>query len=208
MSEPSGKAARVRDRRDLQEWIDVTLYPALFGRLGSAFPEFGFVRHGDHWQATSWPPGVFPQVNEKRPDRLCCYADNPHFLKLHGHRGVRWLDYFAGRGGLRGDEFKRAVAGLADRAGVALPGWGWTEAQLGEGREREARRDFLGDMISLCEMILWHPKGEGGLAYLRGRGLGDDGIRGLRLGFLIGNKGQLAKAQAERGGSRPTPWRG
>src|SRR5262249_50204537 len=92
-------------QEDLGTCLAEKVYPALFGRLDSAFPEFGFVKHGDSWEATRWPAGFPYTVEQKRPDRLMVYPDRPWWIKVHGHTGLRFLDYVNKGKRPRGEEF-------------------------------------------------------------------------------------------------------
>lgn len=179
MSPPS-----VRDTTDLQELLDRDVYPRLFDCLDSAFPEFGWQRRGDHWEASSWPPGFPYSVNDKRPDRLCVYPDRPHWIKLHGHSGVRWLEYLAGQSSPRGQIFTDAARELFRLAGVSYPERSLTPEQIAAGQERDRRRDFLDAMLSLAAESIWTDKGDRARSYLHERGIDDQVIRDYRLGII------------------------
>src|SRR6266542_2359919 len=104
-----------RSGADLGEFLDHGVYPALFDRLDAAFPEFGWVRRGGGWVATSWPPSFPYAVQHEDPDRVIVYADRPWWIKVHGHHGVRFLDLVNGGRRPSGPDFLAAVRDLAER---------------------------------------------------------------------------------------------
>ena len=103
--------------QDLSQWFEEDLLPAVFDRLPSAFPEFGWVKDGANgWKATK-DAGL-----GCRPDRVVCHL--PFGFKVHGEDGGRtWLAY------VNGGTFPRAGSGewikaaqlLAQRVGMGLP---------------------------------------------------------------------------------------
>src|SRR4030095_12258271 len=104
------KAQRMKQRErngqtDLGSFLDEEVYPALFERLDAAFPAFHWVQKGEHWVATSWPPDFPYPVSDRHPDRLMVYPDRPWWIKVHGHSGVRFLDYVNGGRKPEGPEF-------------------------------------------------------------------------------------------------------
>lgn len=172
-------------RVDLGEFLDREVYPALFNRLDTAFPEFGWKRRaGGGWTATTWP-GDFPfTVQHENPDRLMVYANRPWWIKVHGHEGVRFLDLVNHGRRPSGPEFVEAVRKLADLAGVRFPEREVTPEEMERASRRDARRSALETVIGHCHEALLGPAGEAARTYLKDRrGLDDDAIRDLRLGL-------------------------
>jgi len=170
---------------DLGRLLDERIYPALFERLDTAFPEFGWERRGAHWVATIWPAGFPCEANDPRPERLFVYADRPWWIKVHGHAGARFLDYVNAGTKPTGPDFARAVRRLAELAGVTVP-----EAVLSPEQQRavagqECRRDVLEATIAAAQAALHAPGGSVALEYLRMvRGLTDGEIENLELGYF------------------------
>jgi hypothetical protein len=171
---------------DLDAYLIETVYPKLYDRLDGAFPEFSWVKRGDGWEATAWPADFPFTVGHKHPDRLRVYQDRPWWIKVHGHSGVRFLDYVNGGRRPRGQDFPDALKKLCELAGVAYPGREATAEEQERARKREARRSILEDVVCRCEAVLWSERGAAARAYLRdGRGLTDDQVRELRLGLYL-----------------------
>jgi DNA primase len=182
----NGRSFKIRVPVDLGNYLDTTVYPALFLRLDSAFPEFNWKKHGDAWEATTWPPDFPEPANDKRGDRLMVYPDRPWWIKVHGHSGVRFLDYVNGGRKPIGPEFPEGVRKLCQAAGVPFLDREQTKEQVEQAHKREARRAVLEDTIAFCQEVLWSEQGEQARAYLRdGRGLTDDQIRTFRLGLYL-----------------------
>jgi putative DNA primase/helicase len=116
------------------------------------------------------------------------YPDRPWWIKAHGHRGVRFLNLVNGGRSPRGQEFRDAVRKLCELAGKECPlkERVLSEEEEEEARRREARRAVLDDLNAYCQEVLWSPQGEKARAYLHeGRGLTDEDIRALGLGFYL-----------------------
>jgi Toprim domain/DNA primase catalytic core, N-terminal domain len=176
---------------NLDDFLDDTLYPALFERLNTAFPEFGFVRRGDSWVATIFP-GNFPYpVEHKNPDRLVVYRNSPHWIKIHGHSGLRWLDYVNGGHRPLGAAFLNGVKKLCALAGVDFPirTKEKTKQEVLEATRKDARCRMLEEYICLCEEELWKDtaKSKAAREYLRSRGFSEEDIRAFRFGLAPHN---------------------
>jgi cellulose biosynthesis protein BcsQ len=75
---------------DLGDFLDREVYPALFDRLDSAFPEYRFRRKGNRWEATADATRSLP--DKPRPARVNCYVNRPWGLVTQGGEFVRFLD--------------------------------------------------------------------------------------------------------------------
>jgi DNA primase len=84
----------------------------------------------------------------------------------------------------QGLEFREALELLAGRAGILLPeerGAGRADAGAGGGPGRILMA--LGEAATLFERKLWEEGGTRARAYLEGRGLREETVRGARLGY-------------------------
>jgi ribosomal protein L13E len=172
--------------RDLGVFLDEEVYPSLFPHLSAAFPEFEWKMRGGHWVATRWPVSFPYPVNDQHPDRLMVYPNHPWWIKVHGHSGVRFLDYVNGGRKPDGPDFLQAVRTLAALAGVSFPEREYTEEEREHARRREARRSILEAVISSAQEVLWSARGEAARAYLHnGRGFTEEEIRELGLGLYL-----------------------
>jgi len=168
---------------DLDAYLARTVYPALFERLDSAFPEYGWERRSGHWTATRWPAGFPYPVDNENPDRLMVYPDRPYWVKVHGHEGVRFLDLVNNGQKPKGPDFLAAVRKLCDLAGVRFPERSLTPEQAETARKNEARRSILDTVMDYARERLWASSGKDARAYLHARGFTDEDIRSLGLGL-------------------------
>jgi hypothetical protein len=180
--------AAVRSGVDLGAYLDETVYPALYERLGAALPDFGWRDLGDRRVASSWPPTFPVDAEHKNPERLVVFKDAPWHVWVHGREHVRFLELTARAGAgrtPRGQDFLDAVRKLCELADVPFP-----ERELtGEEREvqehREARRAVLARTAAYCRDLLWQdaPEARAARAFLRARGLDDAHIDEFGLGL-------------------------
>jgi hypothetical protein len=178
-------ATGARPLIDYGTYLNETVYPALFRRLDSAFPEYGWTLHGDAWVATRWPADFPVEAQHKRPDRLMVYQDSPWWIKVHGHGGARFLDLVNGGRKPSGAEFLAAVRRLCDLAGVPFPEREISPEVLERQRRQEARSAVLEDLSVCCQGWLWGEQGSKALEFLRQRGFADAQIHELRLGLYL-----------------------
>lgn len=186
MSERNGTNIANDTPSELDVLLAEKAYPSLFNRLDRALPEFDWQRHGDAWQAQRWPTDFPCVVQDERPDRLMVYPDRPWWIKVHGHAGVRFLDYVNGGRRPTGADFFDAVRKVCDLAGVPCSVGTETPAQAEASRRREQRQAALEDLAVYCAEVLWSDRGEKARAYLRDdRGLTDDDMQALGLGLYL-----------------------
>lgn len=172
--------------RDLGDLLVLEVYPSLFERLDAAFPEFGWKRKGGAWEATQWPASFPFSVGHENPDRLMVYPDRPWWVKVHGHGGVRFLDYVNGGTKPVGPDFPEAVRKLADLAGVPFPERELSEEEREKARKREGRRSVLAVVADHAhEVLLRNPKAKAARDYLKGRGFSEGDLEALRLGYYL-----------------------
>src|SRR4051812_27627870 len=131
------------DSVNLDRFLTEKVYPALYGTLDTAFPEFAWERKNGHWTATTWPPNFPYAVNEQHADRLMVYENAPWWIKVHGHSGVRFLDYVNHGRKPDGAEFPAAVRRLCELASVPFPEQPYSEETWQKVRQRETRRTAL-----------------------------------------------------------------
>lgn len=111
----------------------------------------------------------------------CCHGgsaiDYVHSLKV-GH----WSK-------ARGIDFIEALKSLASLALMSLPDLERTPAEIEKVRKWEARRAILQAVIEYGQEVLWSPSGVEARLYLTlERGLTEEGIRQLGLGFYLSSK--------------------
>lgn len=168
------------DATDLSAYLDRKVYPALYERLDSALPEFGWWKRPSSWVATKWPEGFPVEADHKKADRLQVYFNAPHCVRVHGRESVRLLNLIAKTTGpLRGDVFINAVREACGLAGVPFPEREWTA----EEREKYRRQERRGDVLEVAVEVLHRNLDAPTLAYLEKRGLTKDHASSLSLGL-------------------------
>lgn len=169
---------------DLGDFLDREVYPRLFDRMDSAFPEYGWERKVDAWIATSEETRNLP--DSPRPDRVYCYRNRPWCLIVQGGKPVRLLDLVNGGRRPTGTDFVEAVRKLAEKAGVEMPEREETEADRQERVWKEHREDALEVVLLFCQETLWSTKGQKARTYLQEeRGFTEEHIRDLGLGLYL-----------------------
>ena len=125
----------------LKDFLDDEVYPSLYRCLNSAFPEFGFIRKGNHWESSNreYTKGTWGV----RPDRVMAYENTPFGFVVHGDTFITWLSYIAGGYSPRGEYFISAIRDLAERAGVTFPEREWTPEELKASEGYEQRFGLL-----------------------------------------------------------------
>ena len=164
--------------QDLARWYKEDLLPAVFDRLNSVFPDFGWVKDGAKgWKAT------LPAVPDVRPDRVVCRL--PRGFYVHGEGDRQWLAYLNGGTFPRGEDWLKAVRFMAQAVGMALP-----EKDLSpEARTRmEVKRkeeDLVEELVKFCHRLLLDaPEAEEARTHLEARGLARERWELWGLGFI------------------------
>ena len=182
---------------DLNEFLNHEVYPRLFDRLDAAFPEFAWARRGKAWVATAEAASRrLPEA--PRPDRVYCYENRPWGMLIHGGGFVRWLEYLKHGHNLSGPAFIEAVGELASLAGARLPAREYTSEEMDLLRARAARHSILETSIEVLHLSLLSDVGDDARAYLKSRGLHEDAIAELRIGFYS-SRPELANALEKAG---------
>jgi DNA primase catalytic core len=169
------------DSDTLGDFLDREVYPALFDRLDGAFREYGFKRKGNRWEATTEATRALP--GSPRPESVCCYANRPWGLVIHGREFVRFLDLVNGGTKPTGADFPEAVGKLADLAGLTMPARQVSHEEAERNARRHARRSALETVAALCREALQSQAGAKAREYLESRGLNAAAQEALGLGL-------------------------
>ena len=168
---------------DLSAYLEEKVYPALYDRLDSAFPEFSFRSSGDKKVATNFPADLPYTVEHHKADRLVCYAGRPWQFMIHGHQPMRWLDYVNKGRKPKGADFLAAVKSLCEKADVPFPQRKMTAEEQEQAQRWEERRTALAAVLEDCREALWSDAGDHARAYMRERGFTDADLRELGVGL-------------------------
>jgi DNA primase len=155
-------------------YTDVVL-PALYERLDTAFPEFGWRRDARGWVATN--EEMTHSVLGVRAARVVAHGPAPRGFLVHGAEATLWTAYVAGGAVPRGESFTQAVSELARRAGVDT-------APLERPVPRDRRTDLLHDFFTLCRWELAAEAGAPARKYLEQRGLPPKTVDRCGLGVV------------------------
>lgn len=168
-------------RTNLSDYLDEKVYPALFERLDSAFPKYGFARRGRYWQATADATRDLP--GSPRPDRVYCYDNRPWGLVVQGGEFVRLLTLANGGRRPDGPDFAPAVRRLCELAGVPFPEEELTPEEAARLRHREARSAALEAVLVRAQEALRTENGADARRYLESRGFTAEDVAALGFGL-------------------------
>ena len=155
--------------RDLGDFLDQVVLPALFNRLDTAFPEFGWKRGGSGWTATN--RDYTKKITRARAERVVC--NRPFGFLVHGGEATSWLSYINDGVNPTGPAFLQKVKELAALAGVPVPERELSKEDLQRQDENNKRRKLLEDFAAVTHAALVGDGGEPARAYLKGRHLLD-----------------------------------
>ena len=135
-------AKPINEQLGLVDFLGLVVCPALFERLGRAFPEFGWTRTDRGWKATN---REFTKATYGvRPDLVVC--TRPFGFTVYGKRTTSWTTYVNHGIAPTGRDFLEAGRKLARLAGVDAPvlNRGRHRAEAVDG-QRPQRREELGE---------------------------------------------------------------
>lgn len=125
---------------NLYDLYESTIKPAIFERLDSVFPEFGWKRFGRGWVATN--SEYTKRMHGVRADRVVCnltHGQVPPGYLLHGTDTHHlWTELQNGGCRPTGQEFCEIVSALAAKVGIDAE---FSEAFSEQARIRKERRD-------------------------------------------------------------------
>jgi putative DNA primase/helicase len=161
---------------NLSLFLEKDVFPTLWNRLDSAFPEFGFIKKGKYWMATveSITRGL---PGSPRPDRVLVYQNTPFGVVIHGAEFITWIAYVSGTPSPRGKQFIEAVRKLAELAGVPFP------ESISKPKDRQ--QELFEAVFNFTQVELLGPRGERARLYLEKlRGLPMSILPGLEIGYI------------------------
>lgn len=159
------------------DFYEREVLPALFARLDTAFPEFGWKRDRQGWTATKKVSSV-----DARADRVVCHK--PFGFYVHGGEATTWLSYVHEGSRPQGRDFVAAVRKLAMLAGVdASPlDLALSSEVRATWEKRERKAGALEAFLATSKAALLGDAGRGTRDYLVSRGFTDAEIGDLELG--------------------------
>jgi len=171
-------------RFDLNNYLDNEVYPRLFERADAVFPDYGFLRRGNHWENTR-------AVGDSEPKKVWLYRATPWHLFDHKTKVSRRVIEVLCGANLRGADFIRALSRLAEQAGVAPPDWQTDPDALARFEQAHRREGLLDSFLDVCRKYLLGDNGSDARAYLATRGFAE--LEAVELG-LVPPGAELARA--------------
>jgi len=163
---------------DTGDLLRNTIYPAIYARADSAFPELRFTRRGNDWHSPLKMDGTAPKAPNHGKTKI--KANKPFSIFEDTTDAKSFWDYVANRDGLADNQdiLKR----LAELAGTPLPSLD-PEAMK---RIEQARRtaDIWAAIASYCQECMKTTDAAKVREYLAGRGYTPEHIEVMGLGFL------------------------
>jgi len=161
--------------KDTNDFLNCDIYPSIQSQSNTAFPEFGFKRISNGWEATQG------EINgAKAKGHLYHYDNSPFCFKNHKTGEVITLwDYIQGNNRLTNQETLKELARLAN---YTLPDLkGYSEEKAKEQRERVM---LLETALDYFKNQLWTAQGKEAVDYLKDkRGYTEGEIKTMELGF-------------------------
>ena len=180
---------------DLTEWINYTLYPALFEAIPQAFPEHHFERWSGGWRSKTKLDGS-PHT---RADKTVITSQRPGRILEQGGHSLSLIDYVMQRDKLGDPQDKEgmleAVKRLARVVGLSLPQSANFDSQA--YRRSQERASLLEDAQEFFVSSLLSeepsPEAEAVRLYLsRERGYSPELVIDMGLGFIPSQAGLRA----------------
>lgn len=161
----------------LTEFIKYELYPALYDRINTAFPEFDF-KYTPNGYRSKLKLDLTPAKN-KRPDKTVITKKAPGWILEQGGETLSLVDYVMRRDRV---EFIQAVKTLADVVGLQLPKGDFNQESYQRYKDQAT---LLEDCNSYFIYCLENSTGADEVrSYLSSRGYSDEDIKAMELGYI------------------------
>ena len=175
----------------LTDFIQNELYPALFERLDSAFPDMGFKRRGKVWESPKHLNGA------DSSDGQGSYSSERYFGRIadrNGSDSLSFVDFEAERlgygRGVKGEQLIPVLERLCSVCGLSLP-----QTDTAEYTAYRERQEALLRICKRMEEALFKPEGADVLKYLKEqRGYSEELIKRMGLGALTPETEEQLKA--------------
>jgi DNA primase catalytic core len=163
----------------ITDWKNTELYPSLFERIDTVFPEHSFKRYRGGWRSATYLSGA----PHKQQDKTVITTKVPGSIFEQGGERLSLIDYVMRRDGL---EFIDAVRLLAEKAGLQMPD---SSSFDPEAYQRKKDRESL--LEEANSYFLWclretekNPGAETVKAHLAVRKYTSEDIAVMELGYI------------------------
>ena len=165
----------------LTDFINYELYPALYDRLDSAFPELEFRLKGGDWHSSHYLNGE--PTSPYREDKTVVTKKKPHLIHEQGGETYSLVDFQLKRSGhspgAKGAELVEALRSLAGICGLELP-----SSDTEEYKAYQIRQEALEKVLSKMRKELFEDAGADTLFYLtEERGYSVEEVKAMELGY-------------------------
>ena len=165
----------------ITDFINYELYPALYDRLDSAFPELEFRLKGGDWHSSHYLNGE--PTSPYREDKTVVTKKKPHLIHEQGGETLSLVDYQLKRSGhapgAKGAELIEALRSLAGICGLELP-----DNDTEEYKAYQIRQEALEKLARKMKAELFERDGADTLFYLtEERGYSLEEVKAMELGY-------------------------
>lgn len=165
--------------KTIGDWLDEDVFPVLFARADTAFPEFGFRRQHNGWVSSTLRKADGSDGTQS--GKVYLYENRKHCLiDYRLDSPVSLWRYIANREGLR--ESKDIVQYFSSYSGVSLPDRPNTSLLIGKKGVHPAVLKSAHEYMQGC--LKWAEEGQQEREYLAARGYSETDIHAMQLGYL------------------------
>ena len=162
---------------EITDWIKYDLYPSLFERIDSAFPELNFTRNATGWISNHYLNG---SPHKSRKDKTIISRKAPGFILEHGGETLSLVDYTMRRDNVG---FIEAVKTLAAVAVRHLPqSQNYDSPNYQKYREQTTLLEACNGYFMYC--LEKATGAEEVRAYLSSRGYSSEDVKAMELGYI------------------------
>ena len=182
----------------LTDFFNYELYPTLYERLDSVFLNMEFERYSKGWRSSHYLNGEKTTGTSYARDKTFVGKDLPQRIQENGGENLSLVDFWLRCNGksenLQGAELVEAIRPLCSLLGVYLP-----ETDTAEYRAYKEKQEKRERLLSKMKAALFSPEGKEVLSYLTGRGLSEEEVKAMELGFCSKSIAELLGDEAPYG---------
>lgn len=182
----------------LTDFFNYELYPTLYERLDSVFLNMEFERYSKGWRSSHYLNGEKTTGTSYARDKTFVGKDLPQRIQENGGENLSLVDFWLRCNGksenLQGAELVEAIRPLCSLLGLYLP-----ETDTAEYRAYKEKQEKRERLLSKMKAALFSPEGKEVLSYLTGRGLSEEEVKAMELGFCSKSIAELLGDEAPYG---------
>lgn len=164
--------------KEITNFVKDELYPLIFDRADTIFPEMSFKAVNGNWYSPKNIDGTSPRIH--RTDKTKIMKSNPFRAMENGDGGTK--DLLSLYMDLNHTDFIGAVKAICQMVGVELPE---ADSEAAERyKEYQKKQNEREASLQRQKAALWGTKGTKHLDYLRSRGWTKEDIEAAELGYI------------------------